>query len=228
MTMRNLEILADFAAKEPQGKPRTLQIRFFVSPAELHGRDGQVRGMTLARNRLEEREGGYLAAVDTGERETIDVDMVLRSVGYRGVPLAGVPFDERKGVVPNQDGRVLDENGRAVPGLYVAGWIKRGPSGVIGTNKADAMETVRGLLADPLPPVEEASDEALPNLLARRGVEAIDFDGWLALDRAETEAGAASGRPRVKVVAVDEMLRRARVAARSDEDAPAPGDEGSG
>jgi len=208
-TKRNLGLLADFAAHEPQGKPRKLHLRFFVSPVELHGEDDHVRAMTLGRNRLEEREGGYLAAVDTGERETIPAELVLRSVGYRGVAIPGVPFDVRRGVVPNQGGRVVDEEGRALPGMYVAGWIKRGPSGVIGTNKADAMKTVEALLADPLPEPADASDSALPAMLAERGVSVVDFSGWLALDRAEVGAGTASGRPRVKVVTVADMLRHA-------------------
>ncbi|MDZ7707917.1 MAG: FAD-dependent oxidoreductase [Trueperaceae bacterium] len=209
MTKRNLGLLADFAAQEPQGKPRKLHVRFFVSPVELHG-EGRVERMTVGRNRLEEREGGYLAAVDTGERETLPADLVLRSVGYRGVATPGVPFDARRGVVPNEAGRVVDDDGRAVPGMYVAGWIKRGPSGVIGTNKADAVRTVEALLADPLPEPEDASEAALPAMLASRGVSVVDFEGWLALDRAEVDAGSASGRPRVKVVTVADMLRQAQ------------------
>lgn len=213
MTKRNLGLLADFAAQEPQGKPRKLHVRFFVSPVELHGEDGHVRSMTLGRNRLEERDGGYLAAVDTNERETIPADLVLRSVGYRGVEIPGVPFDARRGVVPNEGGRVVDDEGHAVPGLYAAGWIKRGPSGVIGTNKADAIRTVEALLADPLPEPEDASDAALPAVLADRGVSVVDFSGWLALDRAEVGAGTASGRPRVKVVTVADMIRHAQRSA---------------
>ena len=209
-TQRNLELLRTFASQTPSGKPRTLRLRFFASPHELIGdENGRVREMVIGRNRLELRDGGYLAAVDTGERETIPADLVLRSVGYRGVPLDGAPFDERRGVVPNEDGRVLDETGHAVPGLYVAGWIKRGPSGVIGTNKADAMKTVDALLADPLPEPADVSEDAVPALLRAHGARWIDFEGWLRLDAAETEAGAPAGRPRVKVVSVDEMLERA-------------------
>jgi ferredoxin--NADP+ reductase len=209
-TKRNLEILREMAEKAPQGKPRRLHLRFYASPVELHGEEGRVARMTVGRNRLEERDGGYLAAVDTGERDTIDAQLVLRSVGYRGVPIPDVPFDARRGVVPNDAGRVLDDEKRAVPGLYVAGWIKRGPTGVIGTNKADAVETVNALLADPLPEPDAPDEGALPSLLAARNVPAVDFDGWLALDRAETRAGEAIGRPRVKVVEVEEMLRRAQ------------------
>jgi ferredoxin--NADP+ reductase len=206
-TKRNMAILEDFAKLEPAGKPRKLHLRFFVSPVELRGEGGSVRQLVLGRNRLEPREGGYLAAVDSGERETIPAGLVLRSVGYRGVPIPGVPFDDRRGVVPNDGGRVLDASGAPVPGTYVAGWIKRGPSGVIGTNKADAMKTVAALLADPLRSPAEASDGAVPALLSQRGVRYVDFGGWLRLDQLEVERGAPAGRPRVKVVDVGEMLR---------------------
>lgn len=209
-SQRNMDLLRTFASQTPSGKPRTLRLRFFASPQELIGdEDGRVKAVVVGRNRLEERDGGYLSAVDTGERETIPAELVLRSVGYRGVPLGGAPFDERRGVIPNEDGRVLDGSGRAVPGMYVAGWIKRGPSGVIGTNKADAMKTVDALLADPLPDPADTSDEAIPALLRAKGARWVDFDGWLRLDAAETEAGAPAGRPRVKVVSIDEMLDRA-------------------
>ena len=208
-TKKNLEVLQGFAAQTPAGKPRRVHLRFFVSPVEVQG-EGRVAALTLARNRLEDRGGGYLAAVDTGERERLEADWLLRSVGYRGVPLPGLPFEARRGIVPNEAGRVLREDGDVVPGVYVAGWIKRGPSGVIGTNKADALETVRSLLEDDLPTPEDASDAALPDLLRARGVRAVDWEGWSALDRAETEAGAPHGRPRVKVTRLDEMLRHAR------------------
>lgn len=207
ITKRNLAILQDFAKLEPTGKPRKLRLRFFVSPVELRGEDDVASELVIGRNRLEPREGGYLAAVDTGERETIPVGLVLRSVGYRGVPIPGVPFDERRGVVPNDGGRVLDESGSPVPGTYVAGWIKRGPSGVIGTNKADAMKTVEALLADEQRTPSDPSEGAIPTLLSRRGVRFVDFGGWLRLDQVEVERGAPEGRPRVKVVDIDEMLR---------------------
>lgn len=212
-TKKNIEVLEGFAARKPEGRPRRLHLRFFVSPVKLIGDQGRVREVVLARNRLEEREGGYMAAVDTGERETLPASWVLRSVGYRGEALPGLPFDERRGVVPNEAGRVKGEDGEVMPGVYVAGWIKRGPTGVIGTNKADAMETVRALQSDSLPAPDDASEDAIPSLLARRGVEAVDFEGWLALDRWETEAGEGEGRPRVKVVDVEEMLQRARTTA---------------
>lgn len=204
--LKNMELLHTFATQTPSGKPRTLRVRFFASPVELTGEDGRVTGMVVGTNRLEERDGGYLAAVDTGERETIPAEVVFRSVGYRGVPFEGAPFNERRGVIPNEDGRVVDASGEAIPGTYVSGWIKRGPSGVIGTNKADAMKTVEALLADPLPEPDHPEDEAIPALLRNNGVRFVDFDGWLRLDARETDLGSSAGRPRVKVVSVDEML----------------------
>lgn len=206
---KNMEVLRGFAEQPLTGKPRRVHLRFFVSPLELRGEHGRVRSVTLGRNRLTDRGDGYLSAADTGERERLEVDWLLRSVGYRGVPIPGVPFDARRGVVPNEDGRVLNGDGKALSGTYVAGWIKRGPSGVIGTNKADAMETVRALLADPLPAPADASDDAIPALLRSRDVRPVNWNGWLALDRSETEAGAPHGRPRVKVTDMNEMLRRA-------------------
>ncbi|MGZ8783490.1 MAG: NADP oxidoreductase, partial [Gaiellaceae bacterium] len=147
---------------------------------------------------------GSVRAVPTGEREVIPCGVVFRSVGYRGVGLPGVPFDERSGTIPNEGGRIE-------PGLYAAGWIKRGPSGVIGTNKKDATETVGLLLEDAragtLPPRGEG---ALDALLEERGVEAVMYAGWEAIDRAERSAGEPLGRPRLKLCSWDDLLSAAR------------------
>ena len=138
---RNMDVLRDFAARVPTGKPRVVRLRFRVSPVEILGTE-RVEGVELARNRLEPDGKGSVRAVSTDEREVIPAGVVFRSVGYHGVGLPGTPFDERSGTMPNEAGRVLDEHGAPVPGLYCAGWIKRGPTGVIGTNKKDATETV--------------------------------------------------------------------------------------
>ena len=212
VALKNLDIMRDFAGRERSGKARRLELRFYVSPVEILGKT-RVEGLRLERNRLELTKSGYLNAVGTGEFETLPVGMVLRSVGYRGVALPGVPFDARRGVIPNDGGRVLTApGGEVVPGEYVAGWAKRGPSGVIGTNKADAAETVARLLEDApvLPRVgDEAADpRAIVQLLRERGVTFVTFEDWRALDRFETEAGRRGGRPRVKVTRVEEMLRR--------------------
>lgn len=211
---KNLEVLHDFSHQAPTGKPRKLRIRFLLSPIALEG-EHRVERVVLERNRLEDRDG-YLASVGTGQTETIEAQLVLRSVGYRGTALPGVPFDERRGVIPNAEGRVLDAaGGTQVPGVYVAGWIKRGPSGVIGTNKADAMETVASLLADELPSIEPADADpgAVDALLAARGARPFELGSWLALDRAELAAGEASGRPRVKACSVEDMVAWAEQAS---------------
>jgi ferredoxin--NADP+ reductase len=157
-----------------------------------------------------------MRAVDTGERETLDCGLVLRSIGYKGVPIEGIPFDEGAGTISNEAGRVHDD-GTQVPGLYAVGWIKRGPSGVIGTNKKDAQETVDQLFADleagAIPDSELAGDRgAIEALLAERKPDHVTFEGWQAIDAAEVEAGKPQGRPRVKFCRVDELVEASKAA----------------
>ncbi|ADV68039.1 FAD-dependent oxidoreductase [Deinococcus maricopensis] len=206
---KNLEVLRDFAAREREGKERRLHIRFLVSPTEiLDDGQGNVAGLKIERNRLDESGN----AVGTGETEVLPVQMVLRSVGYKGVALPGVPFDERRGVIPNEGGRVT-----GLTGAYTAGWIKRGPSGVIGTNRQDAVESVRALLEDAasgaLPLAPHASTDAVDALLRARGVDVYTFEDWQALDAHERAQGQATGRPRVKVVHREHMLRHRKTLA---------------
>ena len=204
VAQRNLEVLRAFAAKPLEGKPRRIHLRFLVSPVEVVGTE-RVEGLVIERNRLDEQQ----QAVGTGEYETLDVQMVLRSVGYRGVPINDVPFDTRARVVPNAAGRVM-RDGTVIPGEYVTGWIKRGPTGLIGTNKADSVETVKSLLADApnLPRAAEGDPAAVEALLRERGVRYVTLPHWLELDRYEMTLGAAQGRPRVKLVHIEEMLER--------------------
>jgi ferredoxin--NADP+ reductase len=209
---RKVEVLAEFARRAPTGKPRRLVLRFLVSPLELLADEaGRVRAIRLGRNRLVDR-GGATAAEPTGETEEIPVELVFRSVGYRGVAIPGLPFDERKGIVPNRGGRVIDPAANApVPGWYVAGWIKRGPSGVIGTNKPDAFETAEAVLGDAaagrLPSPEAAEAEAIERLLRERRPDLVTWPDWLRLNAAETARGKAAGRPRVKAVEGEEIRR---------------------
>jgi len=201
---RNLAVLRDFAAREPTGKPRRVVFRFFHSPVAILG-DERVEGVDLVCNELDANE----RAVPTDEHETISCGLVFRSVGYHGVELPGVPFDPASGTIPNERGRVS-------PGVYCAGWIKRGPTGVIGTNKKDAAETVETLLEDAaagrLEPKPDAT--AVDALLFERGVDVVEYDGWMAIDEAERTAGEKSGRPRVKLCSWDELLAAAgRVAS---------------
>ena len=136
---KNVEILKQFSAKAPEGKPITLRLRFLASPVELLGDEaGHVRAVRIEKNALTARDDGSLAARGTGETEELPAQLVFRSIGYRGVPLPDVPFDEDRGLIRNVGGRVVDEQEAPAPGEYVAGWIKRGPSGVIGTNKKDS------------------------------------------------------------------------------------------
>jgi ferredoxin--NADP+ reductase len=215
---RNVEVLREYAARPPSGKPKTLRLRFCVSPVAILG-DERVEAVEVVRNVLVDDGRGGLRAQPTDERETISCGLVLRSVGYRGVALPDVPFDEERGTIRNDRGRVLDERGEQVPGVYCTGWIKRGPSGIIGTNKKDAAETVELLLEDAragrLPRREDAGAEAIDALLDERGVERVMYAGWSAIDLHERSAGEPLGRPRVKLCTWDELLERARDSAAS-------------
>jgi ferredoxin--NADP+ reductase len=209
---RKVEILQGYALRRPEGRHRRLHVRFLVSPVELvAGADGRVGRMRLARNVLVADDKGGIAAKATGEFEELEVGLVFRSVGYRGVPLPGVPFHERWAVVPNEKGRVTDPATHAsVTGVYVAGWIKRGPSGVIGTNKPDAVETVTSMLEDAshgihLQPLQADASAIEPVLRARQS-DLISYDDWRRLDALELSNGARCGRPRLKFATVDEML----------------------
>jgi len=192
---RNLEVLREFAGREPAGKPKRVVLKFFASPVAIHGGE-RVESIELVRNVLDDDN----RAVPTEERETLSCGLVFRSVGYRGVALPGVPFEERSGVIPNEGGRVA-------PGVYVAGWIKRGPTGVIGTNKKDATETIERLLADLRDaPRKGTTAEDVDALLDERGVRRVVYAGWLAIDEVERSAGEPLGRPRVKLCTWDELL----------------------
>lgn len=207
----NMDILTAQIPKGEGTKPKKVRARFFVSPVEIYGQDA-VTGLKLERNRLLKDDSGTLRARGTGEYEELpDVQMVFRSIGYKGHPLKGVPFDERAGIIPNTDGRVIDPDTQApVARLYVAGWIKRGPSGVVGTNKPDAIETVSLMLEDlhngGVPDGVQTAPEAVPALLDRKGVRFVSFADWQYLDRVEVEAGRERGKPREKLTTVAEML----------------------
>jgi ferredoxin--NADP+ reductase len=212
---RNLAVLREYAAREPSGKPRRIVLRFLLSPVALEGHD-RVEAVELVHNRLEPDGRGGLRAVATGELETLPAGIVFRSVGYRGVPIPGVPFDEERHTIRNADGRVLDEQGAQVPGVYATGWIKRGPSGVIGTNKKDATETVGLLLEDDragrVPRVGKTADD-VDSLLDARGIRRVVYAGWTSIDAAERAAGEKLGRPRVKLETWDDLLATAEALA---------------
>lgn len=206
-TARNLELLQQFAARGSTGAARRIVFHFFASPIEFVG-DDRLRGIEVVRNRLDDDGAGGIRAVPTDETTLLPAGIAFRSVGYRGVPIPGLPFDHRRGIIPNTRGRVQSDDGTPIPGLYVAGWIKRGPSGVIGTNKPCALESVQQLLQDaeagrlPEPTAATPPDA----LLAARGVRVVSWADWQRLDAIERERGAASGRPREKLTSVQEML----------------------
>jgi ferredoxin/flavodoxin---NADP+ reductase len=203
-THRNFELLQEYAARPPEGKPRRIVLRFLASPVALVG-EGRVEGVEIVRNELVE-ESGRIVARPTGEFELLPAGLVLRSVGYRGVALPGVPFDERACVIPNDRGRVL-----GAERTYAAGWIKRGPSGVIGTNKKDATETVELLLEDARAGKLAAPEPGdLVDLLEGRGAEFVAYDGWQAIDAAERSAGEPRGRPRVKLADWENLVQTGR------------------
>ncbi len=215
-TTKKVELLQGYAIRRPTGKPRTLIVRFLVSPVELIGdASGRVVKMRLVRNELFATPTGALQPRPTSQSEELPVGLVFRSVGYRGVPLPGVPFNESWGVILNDKGRVLDpDTKQPVPGEYAAGWIKRGPTGVIGTNKPDAAETVQcmfedlaqGAVLQPRHP-DAASAEAL---VRQRRPHYVSYTDWLRLDQLEVARGRAQGRPRVKFIQVEEMLAALR------------------
>jgi ferredoxin--NADP+ reductase len=219
---RNVEILRDYAQRTPSGKSHRLELRFLRSPLEIlgEGDDGPVTGIRVAVNRLVTGADGRVRAEPTGEEEVIDCGLVLRSIGYRGMPLAGIPFDDARGLIRNRDGRVVNDDGSGCPGEYVVGWIKRGPSGVIGTNKKDATDTVARILADAeagsigQPQPELADAESVHEWLSERVPGLVTWAGWEAIDAHESALGAPAGRPRVKLVRVAELIEAARASPR--------------
>jgi ferredoxin--NADP+ reductase len=208
---RNVEILREYAAREPQGKSHRIELRFLRSPVEIlgEGEDGPVTGVRVAINELVAGEDGRVRAVPTGEEEVIECGLVLRSIGYRGTPLPSIPFDDRRGLIRNLGGRVCEEDGTPCRGEYVVGWIKRGPSGVIGTNKKDAADTVARIAEDVeagvlnAPAVPDADE--CESWLAERVPDLVTWEGWEAIDAHESATGEPLGRPRVKLVRLEEM-----------------------
>jgi ferredoxin/flavodoxin---NADP+ reductase len=213
---RNVSVLRDYAQRTPKGKSKRVVLRFLLSPIELIGEEDGVHRVVLARNALQAGLNGRLRAEPTGETETIEAGLVLRAIGYRGKPLPGVPFDERSATIPNDGGRVTGPGG-VLPGEYAVGWIKRGPSGVIGTNKKDAQETVDALFADlatktHLQP-SDADPQTIERLLHERVPGLVTYEGWSEIDRHEQSLGKPHGRPRIKLTRIEELLR---VAASED------------
>jgi ferredoxin--NADP+ reductase len=203
-----LDLLAEFANRPKGANSRRLTLHFLKSPVEIRG-DGRMQQVVLEKNKLT-GEPGKQKSRGTGETEEMDCGLLFRSVGYRGTAIPGVPFQEAWGVIENECGRVIAD-GKPVPGLYAAGWIKRGPSGIIGTNKPCSVETVRKLLEDlpSLEPCPERDSKALLDHLNEKNIKVVDYDTWRKIDAAEIERGRSRGKPREKFVTVDEMLKAA-------------------
>jgi ferredoxin/flavodoxin---NADP+ reductase len=205
---KNVEVLQHYAEQPSQGKARKIIMRFLVSPVELIGTD-HVEAIKIVKNQLVQNEDGSIRPRATGEYETIPVGLVFRSIGYSGVALPGVVFDERSGTIPNQDGRIVEAQ-QPVIGEYVVGWIKRGPSGVIGTNRPDAQETVNLMLEDAVKDVvlnpSLPARESLEALLHERKPDLVTFADWQILDQIEQARGSDSGRVRLKFSRITDML----------------------
>jgi ferredoxin/flavodoxin---NADP+ reductase len=208
---QNIKVLRGYAGREPRAGHRRIVFRFLTSPIEIKG-DGKAERIVLGRNELVNDDSGRVVAKDTGAREELPVQLVVRSVGYRGVPTSGLPFDDKSGTIPNTDGRIAGSRNE-----YVVGWIKRGPTGVIGTNKKDSQDTVDTLLADlagardsglaEFADFPEDHADKLADWLASRQPKLITDAHWQAIDRFERQAGEPHGRPRVKLPTLAELLR---------------------
>ncbi|HVS03880.1 MAG TPA: FAD-dependent oxidoreductase, partial [Thermoanaerobaculia bacterium] len=209
---KNLELWRQWAEQPLDPDKRHVRFRFMVSPVEVLAADSRVAGLRVERNRLEPRPGGGTRPVGSGEAETLPVTLVIRAIGYKSLPLVDLPYDARRAVVPNDRGRVIDPGAGEAPLAreYVVGWVKRGPSGLIGSNKMDAAETVERMMEEvpelaPLPGAA-ATRREMERLLAGRGVRFVTYDDWRRLDAREVERGRRHGRPRVKFLRVEEML----------------------
>ena len=214
---RNVEIIQDYAARAKTGKPITVRFRFLASPVELLGDEhGHVRAVRIETNAIVARDDGSLAARGTGTFEELPAQLVFRSIGYTGEPVGDIPFDERRGLISNDGGRVTDADGTHLVGEYVSGWIKRGPSGVIGTNKKDSQDTVDKILQDAVAGrLNHPSSDDVEGMIAAHCEHAVTWQGWQAIDAIETAAGEASapGRPRVKLTEWAALREAARQVA---------------
>jgi ferredoxin--NADP+ reductase len=211
-TARKVELLKSYADNKPTGKPKQLTLRFLVSPVEMYGDEqGRLTGMKLVKNELYATDAGTLRPAATDQFEELEAGLVFRSIGYRGVPLPGIPFNQSWGVIYNEEGRIIDpDTNKPIVGEYTAGWIKRGPSGVIGTNKPDALETVEKMMEDLkegsyLHPSNPDAADAL-KMVEERQPDYFSFEDWEKLDEIEVARGEEQNRPRVKFTTVKEMM----------------------
>jgi ferredoxin--NADP+ reductase len=208
---KNLEVIRAYAERPPEGKPKRVVLRFLRSPIEIRGDEHGVNAIVVAVNELRAGDDGSMRAISTGETETIECELVFRSIGYRGTAIEGVPFADHVATLSHDGGRVVERDGTPVPGVYATGWIKRGPTGVIGTNKKCAYETVDHLLEDAAAgKLPQPSESGFERLLAERGVQPVDYAGWQRIDEYERARGSERGRPRVKLTSIGELVERSR------------------
>lgn len=206
---RNVKFLQErAAAEESDADSKKLRCRFLVAPTALHGAAGKLTAVTIGHMQLQADDSGTPRPRATGTEEQLDVDLVFKAIGYRGEPVPGVPFEERKGIVPNVDGRVVEELGGDVrTGHYCAGWCKRGPTGLIGTNSLDAKDTVKAMLEDHAAgALQQPNEGDVAALLAERGVDAVSWQDWQRLDEWELAQGAQRGKLRHKLASVEELM----------------------
>jgi ferredoxin--NADP+ reductase len=207
---KNIACINEYANRSPSGKRRLLTIRFLVSPTEVIGDEGKVAALKLVKNEAYLADDGSIRARKTDSTEELQVGLVFRSVGYRGVALPEVSFNEDLGIIENRNGRVYSSEGEQVTGLYTAGWIKRGPSGVIGTNKTCARETVNCMTEDLQGALHFNPDQtdpfAMEALVRERQPDVVTYEDWEKINEAELAKGEAANRPRVKFTNVDDML----------------------
>ena len=207
----NLECLHEYALRSEHTTPRRIIMRFLASPVEIVGVNGRMTGVKIEHNELVVDANGGLRSKGTGTFELIEAGLVLRSIGYRTVPIEGVPFDYATSTINNIAGQVVHPNtGEVMPGEYVVGWAKRGPTGLIGNNKPDSAATVEAMLAD-VPTLQGIRDDLrdlsqVVALLRERGIDYVTYQGWKILDQYEVASGSRQGRPRVKVTTVPAMM----------------------
>ena len=215
-TEKKLEILRGFTENAPGGKEKTLYLRFLLSPVCINaGENGRVYSVSFAKNKLVKDNDGKIAAVTGNETEEIESGLVFRSIGYRGVALRDVPFDSSAGIIPNSSGRVLDKpGGEAIKGIYTAGWIKRGATGVIGTNKTDSAETTDVMIEDFANGIfikSKLTESPIEELLEKKNLNYVSYNKWSLLDKRETEQGQKTGRPRVKYTSIEEIIKAMKI-----------------
>lgn len=206
---RNVDIMTEYSQRTPEGKSHRVVLKYLRSPVEILGDGEKVTGIRVAINEIVDDGNGNPKAVPTGETEDIECGLVFRSIGYRGEPVDSIPFEPKRGLISNEGGRVTDGSGNPLPGEYVSGWIKRGPSGVIGTNKKDSADTVAKIVEDreagKIPAKEPVGDNR--EWLLGKVPDLVEWDGWLKIDAHEVSLGEPNGRPRVKLVDIDEMKK---------------------